>query len=565
MNMLSRPHGSLQTASLLAYMQEDLQVLFSSISESILLIEANGTIIVSNDIGARWLKRSAEELLDENLFVLLTPFGIPIREWVYEAVSKKTIFETETYFREEFLHFRLIPISAGNKIRRLIIIVQDITKHKRAEEQVREFTEQIERKVRERTIELEALNRKLMADKRRSEIRASLSQYMIRETRDYKRLLEHVSTQVADLIGDACMVALFTSDLTQIEVVAVKDRRPGTQKFLLKQLLNRVISFESNEIANRILDGKRYSGLELSKEKGAGLFPAEFAKLLGDGEVIALELFPLQTGDQSLGLLALVREYGNPFSEEEISFVNGLLSSLSLAIQNARLVEQLTESQTQLRGLSQQLVQIQEDQFSHLAVELHDSIGQDMTAINVNLNILRTLLPRDVPESVIARVADTEKLVVETIKHMRSTMAELRPPMLDKYGLTATLYWYCDEYQRRTQIQVTVNDRYMKELRLPDEIEIALFRIAQEALNNVAKHAHATQVEIEMFEEESYTMMAIKDNGCGFDPDAQNSRDVQHWGVPLMQERARAINGEFLLRSVPGQGTQIVVRVRKVS
>lgn len=565
MNMLSRPHGSLQTASLLAYMQEDLQVLFSSISESILLIEANGTIIVSNDIGARWLKRSAEELLDENLFVLLTPFGIPIREWVYEAVSKKTIFETETYFREEFLHFRLIPISAGNKIRRLIIIVQDITKHKRAEEQVREFTEQIERKVRERTIELEALNRKLMADKRRSEIRASLSQYMIRETRDYKRLLEHVSTQVADLIGDACMVALFTSDLTQIEVVAVKDRRPGTQKFLLKQLLNRVISFESNEIANRILDGKRYSGLELSKEKGAGLFPAEFAKLLGDGEVIALELFPLQTGDQSLGLLALVREYGNPFSEEEISFVNGLLSSLSLAIQNARLVEQLTESQTQLRGLSQQLVQIQEDQFSHLAVELHDSIGQDMTAINVNLNILRTLLPKDVPESVIARVADTEKLVVETIKHMRSTMAELRPPMLDKYGLTATLYWYCDEYQRRTQIQVTVNDRYMKELRLPDEIEIALFRIAQEALNNVAKHAHATQVEIEMFEEESYTMMAIKDNGCGFDPDAQNSRDVQHWGVPLMQERARAINGEFLLRSVPGQGTQIVVRVRKVS
>jgi len=194
---------------------------------------------------------------------------------------------------------------------------------------------------------------------------------------------------------------------------------------------------------------------------------------------------------------------------------------------------------------------------------LHDRVGQDMTAINVNLSILRTLLPRNIPEGVITRLADTEKLVIDSIKHMRSAMTELRPPMLDKYGLAATLYWYCEEYRRRTEIQVNINDSYMQNSRLPTEIEIALFRIAQEALNNVAKHANATRIDIELFEENGNTMMAVTDNGSGFDTKAQSSRTLEHWGVPLMQERARAINGEFLLRSVPGQGTQIVVRVKK--
>jgi two-component system sensor histidine kinase UhpB len=135
--------------------------------------------------------------------------------------------------------------------------------------------------------------------------------------------------------------------------------------------------------------------------------------------------------------------------------------------------------------------------------------------------------------------------------------------MLDEYGLVAALHWYGGEFHRRTEIQVNINDLYMKSLRVPAEIEIALFRIAQEALNNVAKHANATQVDIELFGEDGNIMMAITDNGQGFDAKINNVLKLQHWGVPLMRERARAINGEFLLRSVPGQGTQIVVRVRK--
>jgi signal transduction histidine kinase len=236
-----------------------------------------------------------------------------------------------------------------------------------------------------------------------------------------------------------------------------------------------------------------------------------------------------------------------------------------LAIQNAHLFEQLAESQNQLRGLSQQLVQVQEDSFSHLAGELHDRIGQDMTAINVNLNILQNILPRTVSEKVISRLADTEKLVQESVQRMRSLMSELRPPMLDQYGLAAALYWYTEQYQRRTETKVIINDNYMKNSRLPLEVEIALFRIVQEALNNVTKHADASQVDIELFEDGGDIMMAVTDNGKGFDAKNQGPSLPGHWGLTLMQERARAVNGKFLLRSVPGQGTQIVVRVRKAT
>jgi len=387
----------------------------------------------------------------------------------------------------------------------------------------------------------------------------------MRESRDYNRLLEHITTEISNLYGDTCLIGLFTSDLTQMEVRAIMNHDADSLQHQRNRLLNRFVSVETNAIASRILKGERFSARAISREKGAELLPAEFAAELGEDGLSVLEVFPLHTGDHPLGMLAMAREYGNPYSEDEISFIGSFLSSIALAIQNARLFEQLTESQNQLRGLSQQLVQIQEKQFSHLAEELHDRVGQDMTAININLNILRTLLPRDVPEGVITRLADMEKLVIESVKRVRSAMSELRPPMLDKYGLAAALYWYSEEYHRRTEIQVNINERYMKNSRLPSEIEIALFRIAQEALNNVVKHANATKIDIELFEEEGNTMMVITDNGLGFDTKVPNFRKLQHWGVPLMQERARAINGEFLLRSVPGQGTQIVVRVKKSS
>jgi signal transduction histidine kinase len=558
----NQPH-SMHTGTLLANVQQDLEILFTSSSEAILLIQANGTILNANDVSTNWLKHSPESLIGEDLFKLHTHLEASVREWVHAAISKKTILESDVHFEGRFIHIRLIPIMDGEKVSRLIVFGQDFTEQKRVEEQVRELTGQLELKVRERTKELEALNQKLAEDKRRLEIQADLSHHLMQDTQNYGHLLEYITTELSDLIGDTCLIALFTTDLTLLEVQAITDRDIESLTRQRTQLLNHTFSVEGNPIANSILRGERFSAKEITKEIGEELLPPEFAEQLGNDGLVALEVFPLQVGDHSLGMLAIGKEFGRPYSEDEISFVGSLAGSIALAIQNAHLFEQLTESQNQLRGFSKKLVQVQENRFKHLAGEMHDQIGQDMTAININLSILRTMLPNTLSRDIFSRLTDTEKLVQESVKRMRSLMSELRPPMLDQYGLTAALNWYSEQYNRRTKTRVNINDHYMKNSRLPSEIEIALFRIAQEALNNVAKHANATQVGIELFENKGDIMMAITDNGAGFETKHQEPRTQGHWGVTLMQERARAVNGEFLLRSVLGQGTQIVVRMRK--
>jgi signal transduction histidine kinase len=554
---------SLHTGSLLTNVQRDLEILFTSTSEAILMIEAKGTILAANEVGAKWLRHNAQSLVGENLFQLHSHINAPIEELVQEVVSKKTILESDFLVDDRCMEFRLIPVAEREKVTRLIIIGKDVTEHKRVEEQVREFTEQMERKVRERTKKLEALNQKLAEDKQRAEIQASLSHHLMQDTQDYGHLLEHITTEISDLVGDTCLIALFATDLTFVRVQAITDRNVKSTARQRTQLLNRTISVEGNAVANSILKGERYSTKEVTKETGENLLPTELALQLGKSGLVALEVFPLQAGESPLGLLAIARDHGNPYSDDEISFVGSLAGSVALAIQNAHLFEQLTESQNQLRGLSQKLVQVQENHFKHLAAEMHDQIGQDMTAINVNLNILQAMLPKTTSEDIISRLADTEKLVQGSVKRMRSLMSELRPPMLDQYGLTAALNWYCEQYQRRTNIELAVNDQYMKNIRSPAEVEIALFRIAQEALNNVAKHAQATHVDIELLEEKGDIMMVITDNGTGFDMKNQDANTQAHWGLTLMQERARAVNGKFLFRSVPDQGTQVVVRVRK--
>ncbi|GEM_PF-2644061 len=555
---------SLHTASLFLNVQQDLETIFKSTIESVVLIEPNGTILAANNVSAEWMQQKAESLVSKNIFQMLTPYGVPIREWVYEASRSGSIYETSAKAGTRFLRIRLIPITdQGNKVIRLAVIGRDMTDQKRAEEQVRELTGELERKVRERTTELESLNRKLADDKRRAEFLANFLQRLIEDTQNYRQLLEHITTQITGLVGDICLIAVFIPELTALEVVAVSDKDPENQVRQRDQWLNRIIHFETNAFFHDIIEGKRFSAQNLTREEGIALLPPEFSAQLGENGLHALEVFPLQVSSQPVGAFAIAREAGDLFSIDELAFVKSLVSPIALAIHNARLLEQLTESQTQLRGLSKQLVRTQEDQYSHLASELHDRVGQAMTAININLNIMRKLLPGTTPQDIVSRLDDTENLVKESVDRMRAIMAEFRPPMLDQYGLAAALYWYGEQYSQRTKVMVAINDRYLNHTRLPVEIEIALFRIVQEALNNVAKHAQATRVNIELIETSRDILLIVTDNGQGFDTKQPALDAPGHWGTTIMRERARAINGRFTLRSVPGRGTQVIVRVRQ--
>src|SRR3989441_7115244 len=211
-----------------------------------------------------------------------------------------------------------------------------------------------------------------------------------------------------------------------------------------------------------------------------------------------------------------------------------------------------------LQALTRRLVEAEEAEPRRIARELHDRVGQNLSALNINLDLA---LGAAGASPVRRRIEDCVSLVDATLQSIESVMAELRPPLLDEYGLGAALGWYAEEFSRRTGIAVALRDGEDAAAGLRPEAAVALFRIAQEALNNVAKHAGARQVRIELARAAEEIVIRIADDGAGFDPAA--AARGKRWGMKTMRERAEAAGGRLEVDGAPGAGTTVCASVRR--
>jgi signal transduction histidine kinase len=260
-----------------------------------------------------------------------------------------------------------------------------------------------------------------------------------------------------------------------------------------------------------------------------------------------------------------------------IQSFNSMAAELRVAVTNlenqiaesARAEKALREQREQLRALSARLAEVEEAERNKLGRELHDQAGQNLTALSLTLKVVRTQLTTNAPDpaalhQLAGRLDDASDLVRETTQRIRNVMEDLQPPALDEFGLTAALRWYTTRFSTRAGIVVEVSSPEPA-TRRPRAVELAFFRIAQEALTNVARHAQANRVEIQLELTDDTTRMVILDNGLGFDrrqPTAPLEGERSRWGLRIMAERARAIGGLCRVESAPGQGTQIVVEVK---
>lgn len=215
----------------------------------------------------------------------------------------------------------------------------------------------------------------------------------------------------------------------------------------------------------------------------------------------------------------------------------------------------------ELRQVWRQLSKVEEADRRWLAGELHDSIGSALTALNLNLTIIQERLPNDAAPALHARLVDSIGLLEETVETVRGLMAQLRPPVLDDYGLATALRWYGENVAARADLRVSFR-LSGKDMRFPPETEITLFRIAQGALTNVVKHARAKEVSIAMEIAADKLTIAIADDGRGFTPNAQHAdTERPHWGLVTMRERAQSLDGQCSIESAPGGGTRVLVKV----
>ena len=212
-----------------------------------------------------------------------------------------------------------------------------------------------------------------------------------------------------------------------------------------------------------------------------------------------------------------------------------------------------------LQALTRRLVEVQEAERRRIARELHDRVGQNLSALNINLDLALGAATGASPLR--RRIEDSVSLVDATLQAIENVMAELRPPLLDEYGLGAALSWYGEEFSRRTGIAVALRDGKDAAADLRPEAAVALFRIAQEALNNVAKHAGAKHVRVELACEAEEIVLRVADDGAGFDPAA--AARSKRWGMKTMRERAEAAGGRLEVDGAPGEGTIVRASVRR--
>ncbi|MBI5648795.1 MAG: PAS domain S-box protein [Ignavibacteriae bacterium] len=223
--------------------------------------------------------------------------------------------------------------------------------------------------------------------------------------------------------------------------------------------------------------------------------------------------------------------------------------------------ERLQEYNEQLRTLSTRLAETEEAERRALSRELHDDVGQNLTGLLLNLNIVRNQLLPDSLERVGKRLEESLRLVEETVDKTRNIMTALRPSMLDDYGLETALSWYAGVMSQRIGIPVEfVADTSAHPGRVDSGLETAFFRIAQEALHNVMKHARASHARLHLTIDASTCTLVISDDGIGFSAETPpRPNDRSGWGLITMRERIESYGGRFQLRSALEAGTSIIV------
>ncbi len=220
-----------------------------------------------------------------------------------------------------------------------------------------------------------------------------------------------------------------------------------------------------------------------------------------------------------------------------------------------RMEEELFASRERLRQLSAYMEAIREDERKRIALEIHDELGQLLTALRMEVSLLKMRL-KDAPD-LSEKVAGMRELVEQTILMVRNVANHLRPAALN-FGLVSALEWLAEDFGKRTGIvcHLVLNTG---EPEFSDAHATALFRVVQESLTNIARHAHASRVHITMMRDERGLLLNLSDDGCGFDPAAACKRDS--YGLMGMSERARLIGASLNIDSAPGSGTVISISI----
>lgn len=271
-------------------------------------------------------------------------------------------------------------------------------------------------------------------------------------------------------------------------------------------------------------------------------------------------IIPLLANERAVGILNLVCSEENCFDPETMQLLATVGRQLGLAFENAHLWEELRHKEAMRGQLLRKIIAAQEEERRRIARELHDETGQAITSLLVSLKVIEGAASLEQARALASEMRD---LIGKTLDEVRDLASELRPSALDDLGLVPALARYVGKLPARFGFQVDFVTTGAHEQRLPREIESTLYRIAQEALTNVARHAKASHVSLLLEQRRDAILMLVEDNGVGFDAVSvmSSAHEREPLGLYGMQERASLVGGRLTVESRPGAGTTISVQI----
>ncbi len=289
-------------------------------------------------------------------------------------------------------------------------------------------------------------------------------------------------------------------------------------------------------------------------------------------DAMQAELFKLTNTEQSSRRHAFSEKVSDFRTRVHVVLIGVILAFVNESIWNCRKrrrarerteeetrqMQELERAQRDLNQLSGKLLSLQEDERKSLARELHDCLGQLLTAVKMEINAVQSCLKTDNEKH---EAIDRAQLYIsEAIKTVRDITSLLRPPLLDNLGLGAALRWQAEQFSQRTGIPCALI-WLGRQTSLPESWNTCAYRITQEALHNCEKHARATCARISVTQELGTLSIDIEDNGRGFHPESETGRPSSGLGLLGMKERAKMLGGTLIIESSLGRGTRVRLRL----
>lgn len=524
------------------------RALTERIHDAIVLVGRDGNIIYASPSTEQILGRPVEESIGRSVFARMHPEDRHqvIKGFIEILEQPGAVFEILCRYQHEDGNWRWLEGTARNwlhdsSVRAIVGIYRDVTERYQAEQALRRANDELEQRVAERTAELSAANASLteqIAVRQRAE---TILRQRNRELAGLNLITAAISRS---LDQDEILETLKRLLVEEVEIDAGRIYLYNSEEDAMVLRLSWGVNADAPEPAADKSPGELLSGNETALAP-IDLSPGE--RQPGQGWLRV----PLQFKGAVRGVLHLYRRNGGIFGGDEQRFFNILGKQVGAVLVNAQLYSEVRSSRQELQALSRRLVEVQERERRDIARELHDEVGQLLTGLKMNLEMAR----RSTPEVTLWRLDEALTHVNRLLSEVRSLSLDLRPAMLDDFGLMPALLWLFERYLSQTQVQVDFKHSGAVG-RYPPELETAVYRIVQEALTNVARHAGTNRVAVRLWATPQMLGVQIEDDGAGFNPSAVLLAGGSS-GLAGMRERAALLGGLLTIESLAGEGTCI--------